>query len=159
MRGTRVHGVAGAVALAAVAVLGAGPARAAGAPEADLSYHGYAALDGGRAEVRITPRNHGPSDVEDVTVRLRWSVPLDEWTRSLPAGCARTGPREVVCRTGRLAADETGERITLRVWLRGRPSEVTLRIDTVWGGGALDRNRGNDRQRVLVLDTGDLYSF
>jgi hypothetical protein len=29
----------------------------------------------------------------------------------------------------------------------------------VWGGGAVDRNRENDRQRVLVLDTGDAYYF
>jgi hypothetical protein len=36
---------------------------------------------------------------------------------------------------------------------------VGLELDTVWGGGAVDRNRDNDRQRVLVLDTGDTYYF
>jgi hypothetical protein len=36
---------------------------------------------------------------------------------------------------------------------------VTLDIGTVWNGGVVDRNRGNDQQRVLVLDTGDAYYF
>lgn len=36
---------------------------------------------------------------------------------------------------------------------------MTLEIDTVWGGGTVDRDHGNDRQRVLVLDTGDSYVF
>jgi hypothetical protein len=29
----------------------------------------------------------------------------------------------------------------------------------VWRGGTVDRNRENDRRRVLVLDTGDPYYF
>lgn len=64
-----------------------------------------------------------------------------------------------MCRTGALAADGSGEQIVLRVWLRGRPREVTMAVDTLWGGGAVDRNRSNDRQQVLVLDTGDAYFF
>jgi hypothetical protein len=52
-----------------------------------------------------------------------------------------------------------GERVELRVRLRGVPSEVLLEIDTVWNGGTVDRNRENDRQRVLVLDSGDEYYF
>jgi hypothetical protein len=47
----------------------------------------------------------------------------------------------------------------MRVRLRGTPSEVLLEIDTVWNGGTVDRNRENDRQRVLVLDSGDQYYF
>ncbi|MEU5767178.1 hypothetical protein ABZ782_14755 [Streptomyces asoensis] len=173
MRRMRGLAVRGAV-LAAVAA-GVVPARAegtagaqasVGAPgtavavaEADLSYHGFAVLHGGRADVRLTPRNHGPGDVPDATVRLRWSVPLAAGAQRLPAGCARTGRQEVVCGTGALPADGPGEEIALRVRLRGRPAEMTMDVDTVWGGGAVDRNRSNDRQRVLVLDTGDAYFF
>lgn len=65
----------------------------------------------------------------------------------------------MVCRTGPLAADTVGERIEVGVRLRGRPAEATLEVDTVWAGGAVDRNRSNDRQQVLVLDTGDAYYF
>ncbi|MER5581335.1 hypothetical protein ABT090_06710 [Streptomyces asoensis] len=141
----------------------AGTAREVGeavaATEADLSYHGFAVLRGGRVDVRLTPRNHGPGDVSDATVRLRWSVPLAAGAQRLPAGCARTGRQEVVCGTGALPADGPGEAIVLRVRLRGRPAEMTMDVDTLWGGGAVDRNRANDRQRVLVLDTGDAYFF
>ncbi|GAB2876095.1 hypothetical protein GCM10027074_50070 [Streptomyces deserti] len=157
----------GAAAAAAAALLTGGAAAGAGAgtgtgavggPEADLAYHGSAAMAGSRVEVRLTPRNHGPSAVSDATVGLRWSVPLAD-RQELPAGCARSGRQVVLCRTGALAADGVGERIELRVWLRGAPPEVLLELDTVWGGGAVDRNRDNDRQRVLVLSTGDAYYF
>lgn len=158
-----MQGMRGFAVWAAVLAVGAAvpTARAAAgeAPEADLSYHGSAVMEGGRVDVRLTPRNHGPGDVPDSTVRLRWSVPLAAWGQRLPAGCARTGRQEVVCRTGALAADGPGEQIALRVRLLGRPAEVTMEVDTVWGGGAVDRNRSNDRQRVLVLDTGDAYAF
>lgn len=60
---------------------------------------------------------------------------------------------------GALAAGATGDRIEPAVWLRGRPAEATLEVETVWGGGAVDRNRANDRQQVPVLDTGDPYFF
>lgn len=134
-------------------VIGAAPG-----PEADLAYHGAASMAAGRVDVRFTPGNHGPSAVTDATVRLRWSQPLAD-RQALPDGCARSGERVVVCRTGALAADEVGEQIELRVRLLGAPPEVKLELDTVWGGGAVDRNRANDRQRVLVLDTGDTYYF
>jgi len=65
----------------------------------------------------------------------------------------------VLCRVGALDADGLGEQVELRVRLRGEPSEVLLDIDTVWSGGVVDRNRANDRQRVLVLETGDAYYF
>ncbi|MFC4503838.1 MULTISPECIES: hypothetical protein [Streptomyces] len=150
----------GSVLWGAVLAVGVASPAVAEPVEADLSYHGYAVMEGGRVDVRLTPRNHGPADVADATVRLRWSVPLEARTaQRLPAGCARTGERSVVCRTGPLAADGPGERISLGVWLRGRPAEVTLEMDTVWADGSVDRNRDNDRQQVLVLDTGDAYSF
>ncbi|GAB2721147.1 hypothetical protein [Streptomyces bullii] len=154
----RVRGLA---VWAAVALTAGGAAPAVGAgggPEADLAYHGSAVLTGGLVDVRLTPRNHGPSAVPDATVRLRWSAPLEN-RAELPQGCARSGRQGVLCRTGPLAADGVGERIDLRVRLRGAPGEVLLELDTVWGGGAVDRDRRNDRQRVLVLDTGDPYHF
>ncbi|MFJ3665848.1 hypothetical protein ACIPSE_05275 [Streptomyces sp. NPDC090106] len=151
--------VLGAACLAGVlGVLGVTGAGAAEVPEADLAYHGAAAMAGGIVDVRFTPRNHGPSAVPDATVRLRWSEPL-AIRQVLPGGCARAGARVVLCRVGALAADEVGERIALKARLLGEPSEVLLEIDTVWSSGAVDRNRFNDRQRVLVLDTGDSYYF
>ncbi|MEU1203157.1 hypothetical protein ABZ446_44090 [Streptomyces sp. NPDC005813] len=140
-----------------LAVAGVTPVSAA-APEADLAYHGRVSLDAGRVALRMTPRNHGPNAVMDATVRLRWSAALAD-VQWLPDGCARAGARDVVCRTGALSADGAGREIRMSVLLKGAPSEVTLGIDTVWGGGAVDSNRANDRQRVLVLDTGDLYAF
>lgn len=141
-----------------VALAGGGTAVAVGGPEADLAYHGAASLSGGQVDLRFTPRNHGPAAVPDATVRLRWSEPLVN-EQTLPQGCARSEERVVLCRVGALAADGVGERVELRARLRGVPSEVLLEIDTVWNGGTVDRNRENDRQRVLVLDSGDEYYF
>ncbi|MDT9699390.1 hypothetical protein [Streptomyces sp. P17] len=156
MRSVRVLGAAvAAVLLVAGGAAGAGAAQE---PEADLAYHGAASLTSGQVDLRFTPRNHGPSAVPDATVRLRWSEPLAV-RQELPGGCARSGARAVLCRVGALAADEAGERIALRVQLRKEPSEVRLEIDTVWSSGAVDRNPDNDRQRVLILDTGDAYYF
>ncbi|MEW1648493.1 hypothetical protein [Streptomyces sp. NPDC091219] len=144
---------------AALAVTGAAPGHPdLPGPEADLAYHGSAVMTAGRIDVRFTPRNHGPSAVSDATVRLRWSKPLAD-RQALPEGCARSGERMVVCRTGALAADGVGERIDLRVRLRDASTEVLLELDTLWGGGTVDGNRANDQQRVLVLDTGDTYYF
>lgn len=156
MRRGRMLG-AGITAVLAVTVGGSGAVAGQG-PEADLAYHGVAALYSGQVELRFTPRNHGPSAVPDATVRLRWSQPLTD-RQQLPDGCARAGERAVLCRVGALSADEVRERIALRVGLLGAPTEVQLEIDTVWSGGAVDRNPGNDRQRVLILDTGDAYYF
>ncbi|MFJ9540644.1 hypothetical protein ACIRPX_25680 [Streptomyces sp. NPDC101225] len=149
------------VSVAAFAAVAAGVVPAAaggGAPEADLAYHGVVSMAGGRVDLRLVPRNHGPSAVPDATVRLRWSAPLVD-RQSLPEGCVRSQARAVLCRVGALAADDVGRPIALRVRLRGAPSEVVLETDTVWSAGAVDRNRPNDRQRVLVLDTGDAYHF
>ncbi|KUN46797.1 hypothetical protein AQJ27_14950 [Streptomyces olivochromogenes] len=142
----------------AALTLGGASSVGALAPEADLAYHGSVAMAAGLVDLRLTPQNLGPNTVEDATVRLRWSAPLADVQR-LPGDCAHSGEREVVCRTGPLAADGPGDRMRLKVRLLGEPSEVTLEIDTVWGGGAVDRDHGNDRQRVLVLDTGDSYVF
>ena len=161
----RIHCVAGS-AVGALGALGVCAALAMGAAspavglgsEADLAYHGTVSMDAGRVDLRLTPQNHGPSAVDDATVRLRWSQPLAV-RQQLPEGCARSGVRTVVCRTGALAADGLGEEIRLRVRLREVPSEVSLTIDTLWSGGAVDRNHANDRQQVLALDTGDSYVF
>jgi len=131
---------------------------AATAPEADLAYHGYVSMAGRSVDVRMTPRNHGPSAVADATVRLRFSVPLAD-VQWLPESCARAETRGVVCRTGALAANGLGEEIWMTVRLREVSSEVTVEVETVWGGGAVDRNHANDRMRVLALDTGDSYAF
>ncbi|MER7840868.1 hypothetical protein ABTY98_34470 [Streptomyces sp. NPDC096040] len=147
--------VVGAVAVGAL-VVGAGGAAWAG--DADLEVHGSAVMIGDLVEVRVTPRDLGPEPVSDATVRLSWSAALAD-AQQLPAACARTGDREVVCGTGALAVDMPGEQLVVPVRLRERPSEVTLAVDVAWGGGALDHGRTNDEQRVLVLATGDPYAF
>ncbi|MFJ8537347.1 hypothetical protein [Streptomyces sp. NPDC093591] len=162
MRRMRVAGVCGAAVVAAVG--GVAPyavavdAGAGGRPETQLAYHGSAVLSGGRVDVRFTPHNHGPSALPASAVRLRWSEPLAE-RQVLPEGCGRAGERMVMCRVGALDAARAGKRIGLRVALRGTPSEVLLEFGTVRRGGAPDGHRGTDRQRVLVLDTGDAYYF
>ncbi|MFI5689584.1 hypothetical protein [Streptomyces sp. NPDC051636] len=137
---------------------GGGGAAWAGDPEADLVYHGSAMLTGDQVDVWLTPRDNGPSAVEDASVRLRWSVPLADG-QQLPAGCVRTEERAVVCRTGALAVGGSGGQIALSVRLKERSSEVTLEVGTAWNGGATDGDKANDLARVLVLATGDTYVF
>ncbi|WP_405587044.1 hypothetical protein [Streptomyces sp. NBC_01092] len=159
MRRMRVAAVCGAA--VATAVGGAVPgAWAVGRPQADLAYHGSADMVAGRVDVRFTPHNHGPGAVPDSMVRIGWSQPLADG-QTLPVGCAREGERAVLCRTGALGADDVGERIGLQVRLQGAPSEVLLEFDTVASDGAVavDEDRVDERQRVLVLDTGDTYYF
>jgi hypothetical protein len=36
---------------------------------------------------------------------------------------------------------------------------MTVEVTTAWRDGVADRNRLNDRHRVLVLATGDPYVF
>ncbi|MEU3858913.1 hypothetical protein AB0F03_16310 [Streptomyces sp. NPDC028722] len=134
------------------------PSPAAPAPEADLSLHGSVVLDADRVDLLLTPRNEGPGAVSDVTVRLRWSVP-PAGRQELPAGCLRADERTVLCRTGALAADAAGEQLHVPVRLAEPVAEVTLDIDTVWLGSAVDANPSNDRLTVLVLATGDSYAF
>ncbi|RZU43784.1 hypothetical protein EV284_1235 [Streptomyces sp. BK022] len=142
---------------AAVSPPRTGPAPAA-APRADLAFHGHAVIDGDRMEVRLTPRDHGPAAVPEASVRVRWSVGPAGAVTSSP-GCARTGERTVVCGTGALVAGQAGQEIRLGVRLRVPAPEVTLEVETAWNGGVTDPDRTNDRLRVLVLPTGDEYSF
>ncbi|MFF8646650.1 hypothetical protein ACF06D_00165 [Streptomyces griseoluteus] len=127
-------------------------------PRADLAFHGHAVIDGDRMEVRLTPRDHGPAAVPEASVRVRWSAG-PAGTVTLSPGCARTGERTVVCGTGALVAGQAGEEIRLGVRLRVPAPEVTLEVETAWNGGVTDPDRTNDRLRVLVLPTGDEYSF
>ncbi|OAH09310.1 hypothetical protein [Streptomyces jeddahensis] len=153
-----------AASASAVMVMGAaapsatGSPAATGGPEADMAYHGYVAMVHGQVGLWLTPQNHGPANVADATVRLRWSSPLAA-IQQLPEQCARAGTSTVLCRTGALAAGSWGRRMVIAVRLAGAPSEVTLQIDTVWNGGARDKNPQNDRHKVLALDTGDSYYF
>ncbi|MFJ5515456.1 hypothetical protein ACIQB4_00155 [Streptomyces griseoluteus] len=135
----------------------AGPVSAS-APRADLAFHGHAVIDGDRMEVRLTPRDHGPAAVPEASVRVRWSAG-PAGTVALSPGCTRTGERTVVCGTGALVAGQAGEEIRLGVRLRAPAPEVTLEVETAWNGGVADPDRSNDRLRVLVLPTGDEYSF
>ncbi|MFD8812281.1 hypothetical protein ACFV23_12575 [Streptomyces sp. NPDC059627] len=147
--------VVGVVAVGALVVGGGGTAWAG---NADLEVHGSAVLGGDLVEVRVTPSNHGPDSVSGASVRLTSSAALAD-TQQLPGGCARTGDREVVCDTGPLAVEVPGEQLVVPVRLREQSSEVRLAVDVAWGGGAVDQDRTNDRQQVLVLATGDPYAF
>lgn len=156
----RIAGALGAAGMVGMSVWAGAAAPAVAAPsEADLAYHGVVAMTAGQVDVLLTPQNHGPADVLDATVRLRWSRPLAQHQR-LPEGCARYNAATVLCDTGPLAAGSAGRQIHLRVGLADASAdEVRLQIDTLWDGGAADREPRNDRRRVLALDTGDEYSF
>ena len=66
----------------------------------------------------------------------------------------------MLCGTGPLRVrPATARRTALGLRLAGRPEEVVVRVDTVWNGGASDRNRRNDTHEVLALSTGDAYAF
>ncbi|MFG3286501.1 hypothetical protein [Streptomyces sp. NPDC048111] len=134
-----------------------GPATGPGA-EADLSYHGHVSLWNGRTGVWLVTENHGPAAVTGATVRLRFSVPLDSGA-ALPPSCLRTGPATVQCGSGSMRAAGSGPQLALDVAVVGNPDEITLDIDTVWNGGANDRNPANNTHRVLAPATGDAYTF
>ncbi|MFF2844738.1 hypothetical protein ACFVT5_00200 [Streptomyces sp. NPDC058001] len=152
-------GVVGLVVGAAAPVPKPKPVAPAVDPhEADVAQHGSLTLADGRLTVRLTPQNHGPSDVADTTLRLVWSVPLTD-RQELPAGCVRSARTTVLCRTGALTAGSRGDEIVVPVRLKGLRSEVSVRIDTLWNGGAKDINPDNNRHEVLVLETGDVYTF
>ncbi|WP_260610855.1 hypothetical protein [Streptomyces sp. WAC06614] len=104
------------------------------------------------------PENEGPAELEAATLRLRLSADLAP-RQALAEGCARAGVREVVCETGPLPAHGQGRHIGLALGLAGQPSEVFVRVDTWWNGGAADRNTANNEHVVLALDTGDSYAF
>ncbi|MBM7441557.1 hypothetical protein [Streptomyces sp. HB132] len=166
MRVTRgaVLKVPATAATVAALVLGPGlsavaePAPRMIAPEADVTHHGRVSLGEERIGIQLRTGNRGPSPLADATVRLRFSVPLAAWQR-LPQGCLRGGSRTVLCATGPLRVGGPARRTALGLRFTGRPAEVAVRVDTVWNGGASDRNRKNDTQEVLALATGDPYVF
>ncbi|MFI6055360.1 hypothetical protein ACIBCO_35395 [Streptomyces violascens] len=135
------------------------PATAGGAvAEADVSYHGHVSFWNGHVGIWLSTTNHGPSPVPGATVRLRFSVPLAAGA-VLPPNCLRTGPAVVHCGTGSMRAAGTGAQLALDVATVGTRAEMGLDIDTVWNGGASDRNPANNTHRVLTLATGDPYTF
>ncbi|MFC9942514.1 hypothetical protein [Streptomyces pratensis] len=166
MRVTRggVLKVPAVTAMAAAVVLGPGlsavaePAPRGIAPEADVSHHGRVSLQEERLGVQLRTGNRGPSPLAEATVRLRFSAPLATWQR-LPQGCLRGGDRTLLCETGPLRVAGDARRTALGLRLVGRPAEVVVKVDTVWNGGASDRNRRNDTHEVLALSTGDAYVF
>ncbi|MCM2413442.1 hypothetical protein [Streptomyces sp. RKAG290] len=159
--------VSAAAAMASIVALGAGGTAAAVgapvvrsiAPEADISHHGHVSLWGTGLGIWLRSSNTGPSDLAGVTVRLQVSVPL-AGRQELPGECLQSDRQTVLCRTGPLRADGSQERqLALELQLLGRPKEVVVRIDTVWSGGATDRNSKNSEHEVLAPATGDEYVF
>ncbi|MEU8628320.1 hypothetical protein [Streptomyces sp. NPDC048669] len=128
-------------------------------PEADVSHHGHVSLWGTGLGVWLVSQNSGPSDLAGTTVRLRLSVPLSG-RQELPAQCLQADRQTVLCRTGPLRGDGSQQRqLALELQLLGRPTEVVVRIDTAWNGGATDLNAKNSEHEVLAPATGDEYVF
>lgn len=150
---------------AAAAAAGAGSGNRAGAaaggisPEADVSHHGHVSLWGSGLGVWVQSVNYGPSNLADMTVRVRTSVMLSG-RQELPEGCLQADRLTVLCRTGALRTDETeGRQLAVELQLAGQPDEVVVRVDTLWNGGATDRNPQNNDHEVLAPATGDEYVF
>ncbi|WP_335937104.1 hypothetical protein [Streptomyces sp. PTD5-9] len=136
-----------------------GPGTGGIAPEADVSHHGHVSLWGTGLGIWVRSRNRGPSNLDSVTVRVRTSVPLSG-RQELSEGCLQADRQTVLCRTGPLRAYADEERqLALELQLTGRPDEVVVRIDTLWNGGATDRNPENSEHEVLAPATGDEYVF
>ncbi|MFJ8855374.1 hypothetical protein [Streptomyces sp. NPDC102437] len=159
--------LAGSVVLVAGAGAGAAVAAPSGlpgpfaviAPEADVAHHGHVVLWGAGLKVRVRTENHGPSNLAGVTVRVRTSVAL-AGRQELQQSCLQADRRTVLCRTGGLRADGAQERrLALELRLAARLDEVVVRVDTLWNGGASDRNPGNNDHEVLAPATGDEYVF
>lgn len=124
-----------------------------------MSHHGHVLLWGSGLGVRVRTENHGPSSLTGVTVRVRTSVALAA-RQELLRSCLQSDRWTVLCRTGALHADGAEERrLALDLRLVGRPDEVVVRVDTLWNGGATDRNPGNNDHEVLAPATGDEYVF
>ncbi|MBT2476720.1 hypothetical protein [Streptomyces sp. ISL-94] len=147
--------LAGGLPAGAHASAGAGDGPGA---EADVAYHGRVSLTGARLRIWLVPENDGPAALANATVRVRLSAGLADG-QELSRGCARAGLREVVCETGPLPLHGRGRHIGLALGLREPASEVVVRVDTWWNGGAADRNLANNEHVVLALDTGDAYAF
>ncbi|MDH2391776.1 hypothetical protein QCN29_23950 [Streptomyces sp. HNM0663] len=150
-----------AVAGAAVLVVGTGASAGAGggiAPEADVAHHGHVTVLDGRLEVSLHSRSHGPASLDGATVRLRFSEPL-AGAQKLPGRCLWGGDRVVMCGLGELRAGGAARQVRLDLRTVGAPDEVVMEIDTMWNGGASDRNPSNNEHRVLAPATGDPYAF
>ncbi|MFJ9035210.1 hypothetical protein ACIRF8_01255 [Streptomyces sp. NPDC102406] len=127
-------------------------------PEADLAFHGHARLTGTRLTVVLTPRNNGPHDIPDATLRLTLSSPLAD-AQTLPTTCLRSDRRALSCRTGPLPATTHGPRLTVPVGFAAAPTEITVEITTPWNGGPRDRAPDNNHLEVLLRDTDATYYF
>ncbi len=150
-----------AVSAAVTLVVGMGAASAGArviVPEADVAHHGHVSLTGGRLGIALVSRSHGPSSLDNATVRLSFSVPL-AGAQVLPDGCLWGTDRVVLCATGPLRAGGTGRSVAIDLRTTGTPDEVIVTIGTHWNGGASDRNPGNNEHEVLTPATGDLYVF
>lgn len=124
-----------------------------------MAHHGHVLLWGAGLGVRVRTENHGPSSLAGVTVRVRTSVAL-AGRQELPQSCLQADRWTVLCRTGALHADGAEERrLALELRLAERPDDVVVRVDTLWNGGAIDRNPGNNDHEVLAPATGDEYVF
>ena len=148
-------------AAAVLLLTGSGAASAGGgavAPDSDVAHHGHVLLSDGRLRISLTSRNHGPADLQDVTVRLSLSAAPAGAPR-LPRECLRVGERDVLCAMGPLPADGLGSSVRLDLRMAGLPQEVVVRVGTVWNGGASDRNPENNEHQVLAPATGDRYVF
>lgn len=148
--------LAGAVAVGTVVGSVVGSVAVAVGPEADVAHHGHASLLDGRLAVLVLSRNLGPSTLEDATVRVRFSEPV---VGRLPVGCVWGGEQVALCSTGALPSGGARRDLVLELRTVGTPSEITVRVDTAWNGGATDRDPTNNDHRVLVLATGDPYVF
>ncbi|MFJ6696212.1 hypothetical protein ACIQM4_09075 [Streptomyces sp. NPDC091272] len=147
---------------------GGGARSAALVGEADLAHHGQVVYGHGRLAMQLRTWNHGPQDLTSGAVRVSFSAPVELADGKLPRGCARSAPAALVCETGPLRAGSLTAR-TLGFDLRvGRaPDEVVVEVRTERmavaeqgvRGPAQDLNPGNDRQRVVAPDTGDVYYF
>ncbi|MDQ1009129.1 hypothetical protein QFZ82_003614 [Streptomyces sp. V4I23] len=141
-----------------VGAAGAAGASGAVAPEADVAHHGHVSLDDGWLKISLMTSNHGPSSLEDATVRVAFSLrPVGELR--LPKRCLWAGERVVLCGTGPLGADGVGRKTSLRLGITGDPAEAVVKIGTVWNGGATDRDPANNNHKVVAPATGDPYAF
>ncbi|MEK8143772.1 hypothetical protein NKH18_22545 [Streptomyces sp. M10(2022)] len=127
------------------------------APEADVSHHGHVSLSGDRLGIWLRSTNRGrrawPTRPYGCASRRRWP-------RAGAAGRLHPGAeRAVLCETGALGVDGEIRRTELALRIKGRPAEVVVRVDTVWNGGASDRNQENNTHQVRATATGDAYVF
>ncbi|GAB3688455.1 hypothetical protein GCM10027589_56410 [Actinocorallia lasiicapitis] len=135
MRLTRTAGTAGALAIAAGAVLAAAPAAAANTYGMKITMSGDHArpLPGERQTYRLTVRNTGKLALSGAWVALKRPK---GWTAKTPGGCHREG-RRVVCGLGRLAPGQT-KRLVLRMTVPSRPRYGKVMVTAFTGAKAFE---------------------